>query len=137
MLRDAAREAARRTWRPQCRGCATKCPTFLYVAAFLVLDREGRVVARTNEAPRSIRASRIAPSSPSTATGGRAGSPERAVPVVASGNWRFTLSRRIETSGGRFDGVVAAAMEIGSFDRLYRAIDLGTGGFITLPRGKA
>ena len=34
--------------------------------------------------------------------------------------------------GGAFSGVIAAVMEIETFDRLYRAIDLGEGGFITL-----
>ena len=36
----------------------------------------------------------------------------------------------------RFDGVVAAAIELDAFDRLYQAIDLGDGGFITLLSNK-
>ncbi len=127
MLRDAAREGSAANVAaamPRLRDEMTHVPQ---VAAFLVLDGEGRVVARTNETPtidpgladrpvftehRDGRASGLYLSAPY-----RSG---------ASGNWRFTLSRRVETSGGRFGGVVVAVMEIESFDRLYRAIDLGT-----------
>ena len=37
---------------------------------------------------------------------------------------------------GAFAGVVAAAIELESFDRLYRSIDLGDGGFLTLLTSK-
>jgi signal transduction histidine kinase/ActR/RegA family two-component response regulator len=42
------------------------------------------------------------------------------------------MSRRLDAPGGAFGGVIAAVMEIENFDRLYRAIDLGEGGFINL-----
>src|SRR5207248_2075588 len=46
------------------------------------------------------------------------------------GQWRVLLSRRLGKADA-FDGVVMAGLEIESFERLYRAIDLGEGGFIT------
>ena len=46
------------------------------------------------------------------------------------------LSRRLSDAGGHFRGVVAAALELDAFDRLYRAIDLGENGFITLLSNK-
>jgi len=42
------------------------------------------------------------------------------------------MSRRLNTPGGAFSGVIAAVMEIENFDRLYRMIDVGEGGFINL-----
>ena len=56
--------------------------------------------------------------------------------VAPGGQWRFMLSRRLSGPGGRFEGVVAAAIEVETFDRFYRAIDLGDGGFITLLSNK-
>ncbi|HEX7220624.1 MAG TPA: PAS domain S-box protein [Burkholderiales bacterium] len=52
--------------------------------------------------------------------------------VAPGGQWRVVLSRRLSDANGAFDGVVAAAIDLEAFDRLYRAIDLGEGGFITL-----
>src|SRR5207237_8339702 len=46
--------------------------------------------------------------------------------------WRFVMSRRLNTPNGAFSGVIAAVMEIENFDRLYRMIDVGEGGFINL-----
>ena len=40
------------------------------------------------------------------------------------------------TRAAHFAGVVAAAIDLEAFDRLYRAIDLGEGGFITLLSNK-
>src|SRR5437870_2112296 len=39
--------------------------------------------------------------------------------------WRVVMSRRLNGPAGTFGGVVAAVMEIESFDRLYRTIDIG------------
>jgi PAS domain S-box-containing protein len=50
----------------------------------------------------------------------------------AASSWRFVLSRRLSGPEGDFDGVLAAVLEMESFDRLYRTIDLGEGGFIGL-----
>jgi len=46
--------------------------------------------------------------------------------------WRFIMSRRLNTPNGAFQRVIAAVMEIENFDRLYRTIDVGEGGFINL-----
>ncbi|HWM43795.1 MAG TPA: PAS domain S-box protein [Burkholderiales bacterium] len=56
--------------------------------------------------------------------------------VAPGGQWRVVLSRRLSDAGGHFRGVVAAAIELDAFDRLYRAIDLGEKGFITLLSNK-
>jgi len=56
--------------------------------------------------------------------------------VAPGGQWRIMLSRRLSDAGGGFGGVVAAAIDLEVFDRLYRAIDLGEGGFITLLSNK-
>ena len=50
----------------------------------------------------------------------------------ASGYWEFAVSERIAGSDGRFAGVLAAKMDIAYFDRLYRSLDIGGGGFIGL-----
>ena len=52
--------------------------------------------------------------------------------VAPGGQWRVVLSRRLSDAAGDFRGVVAAALDLDAFDRLYRAIDLGEGGFITV-----
>src|SRR5262245_8437279 len=103
------------------------------VAAFLVVDASGHVVARTNEAP-SIESG--VPERPyftehrdGTFSGLYFSAPYQS---VRDGRWRFAMSRRLEAPGGRFGGVVVAAMEIEAFDNLYRMIDAGEGRFITL-----
>ena len=50
----------------------------------------------------------------------------------ASGYWEFAVSERIAGSDGRFAGVLAAKMDLAYFDRLYRSLDIGGGGFIGL-----
>jgi PAS domain S-box-containing protein len=52
--------------------------------------------------------------------------------VYPGGQWRVVLSRKLMDARGNFNGVVAAALDLEAFDRLYHAIDLGEGGFITL-----
>ena len=56
--------------------------------------------------------------------------------VGPGGQWRVMLSRRLSGHDGAFAGVVAAAIDLDVFDRLYKAIDLGEGGFITLLSNK-
>jgi PAS domain S-box-containing protein len=104
------------------------------IAALLVLDADGRVLARTGQTPgidpdpadhpffaahRAHNSDRLEVSEPYHLQSEDA-------------PWRFLLSRRLNRAGGRFDGVVAAVIEVESFDRLYRTIDLGDGGFISL-----
>ena len=74
------------------------------------------------------------PASPRTATAAPTGcylsEPYRAAP---SGQLALRACRGASSGAdGAFGGVMAAAIELESFDRLYRAIDLGDGGFITL-----
>src|SRR2546427_8370583 len=104
------------------------------IAAFLVIDSNGLVLARTGETPavdvdlasrkffsvhREARQPAVYLSDPYL------GGPE-------SDKWRFILSRRLNAPGGGFGGVIAAVIDIENFDRLYRSIDVGRGGFITL-----
>ena len=56
--------------------------------------------------------------------------------VGPGGQWRVMLSRRLSGPDGAFAGVVGAAIDLEVFDRLYKAIDLGDGGFITLLSSK-
>jgi signal transduction histidine kinase/CheY-like chemotaxis protein len=103
------------------------------VAAFLVLDAGGRVIARTNEAP--LIETGIGERDYFTAhRDGRAKGLFFSTPyrTVTSGRWRIAMSRRLDTPAGDFGGVMVAAIELETFDRLYRAIDMGEGGFITL-----
>src|SRR5262249_45671437 len=103
------------------------------VAAFLVIDAGGRVIARTNEAPTIDTDITERPYFTAHRDGRVTGlffsAPYQS---MREGKWRFAVSRRLEATGGRFDGVVVAVMEIESFDNLYRAIDPGGGRFITL-----
>jgi PAS domain S-box-containing protein len=104
------------------------------IAALLVLDASGQVVARTGPTPgidpdparhpffaahRDHHSDRLHVSEPYRVESEKA-------------RWRFLLSRRLNGSGGEFAGVVTAVIEVESFDRLYRTIDLGNGGFISL-----
>ncbi|HXM80935.1 MAG TPA: ATP-binding protein [Burkholderiales bacterium] len=134
VLRDAVREgttAKAAAMTPRLRDEMIHIPQ---VAGFLVVDADGRVVGRTNETPaidhgfagrafftahREARAVGLFFSEPYQ--GGAEGT-----------KWRFVMSRRLNAPGGAFGGVVAAVMEIENFDRLYRTIDVGEGGFINL-----
>jgi hypothetical protein len=133
VLRDAVREGSAAkvaAAAPRLRDEMVHIPQ---VAAFLVLDADGRVIARTHEAPavetNVERRAYFTAHRDGRAAGLFFSEPFR---TVTDGRWRFAISRRLETADGRFEGVVVAAMELEVFDRLYRAIDLGGGGFITL-----
>jgi PAS domain S-box-containing protein len=134
VLRDAQRDGgadAVAAAVPRLRDALAHIPQ---IAAILVLDRQGRRLAQTSElssvgpdfvdqpffsAHRDARAESVALSEPFR--GGPTGT-----------NWRFILSRRLDSAGGAFDGVIAAVLEIERFERLYETIDVGEGGFITL-----
>ena len=134
ILRDAARggspDVAARAI-PRMRDELTRVPQ---VAALLVLDADGQVLARTSDTPwleGGIGA-------PVFVAGHREGHGEAlhmSAPYLGGNEarqWRFLLSRGLRDAGGRFAGVVIAAIEVQGFDRLYEAIDLGKGSFITL-----
>src|SRR5882672_1111055 len=101
------------------------------VAAILVFNPQGDIVARTNQAP--VMQARRERSFVDVHKGARdiglhVSEPYRGGQEDRS--WRFAMSRRLSGPGGSFGGVVAALVEIESYERLYRTIDLGPGGFI-------
>lgn len=51
-----------------------------------------------------------------------------------NGNWMISVSRRMSTPEGAFDGVVMAAIEMNYFKRLYRSLDLPSDVTIQLTR---
>jgi PAS domain S-box-containing protein len=104
------------------------------MAAFALIDPNGMVLKRSSDAgavPASVAELEFFRTH-------RNGPPDRLFvgrPYQggASGDsWRFILSRRITAPGGSFGGVMAAVIDLDRFDRLYRTIDLGPGGFMTL-----
>src|SRR5438105_2109065 len=103
------------------------------VAAILVFDAQGRIVARTNEAP-AMMDRRERPFVDVHRTGKDIGLYVSEPYLGGPGNryWRFAISRRLNGPGGSFGGIVAALVEVESYERLYRTIDLGEGGFISL-----
>jgi len=137
VLRDAVRDgttAKVAAMMPRLRDEMIHIPQ---VAGFLVVDADGHVVGRTNETPaidhgfagrafftahREARDAGLFFSEPYK--GGGDGT-----------QWRFVMSRRLNAPNGAFSGVIAAVMEIENFDRLYRMIDVGEGGFINLRAG--
>jgi signal transduction histidine kinase/CheY-like chemotaxis protein len=133
VLRDVARDGSSARGAALTQRLSDEIVHIQQVAAVLVLDAGGHVIARTNEAP-----------SIDTGVGERLyftahrdGRTEglffsEPYQTVRDGRWRFAMSRRLDATDGRFVGVVVAAMDIESFDRLYGTIDLGDGGFITL-----
>ena len=107
------------------------------IAAVTLFDAKGRVVARTTETPAF---EPELPEPPAFYAAHRDGAPgllhlSEPYRVAPGGQWRVVLSRRVG-EGERFDGVIAAAIDLDAFDRLYRRIDLGEGGFITLLSNK-
>jgi len=131
VLRDAARggpaEAA--GIMPRLRDEMTHIPQ---VAAFLVVDADGRIVGRTNETP-GVKFDFAARWFLAAHHDGRAGGLVLSEPYQGGTDgtkWRFVMSRRLDVPGAAFGGVVAAVMETENFDRLYRTIQLGEGGFI-------
>jgi PAS domain S-box-containing protein len=134
VLRDAVRDGSAAKVAAMTPRLRDETVHLAQVAAFLVVDADGRVVGRTNEVPaidhglagrafftahRESRAGGLFLSDPYQ--GGAEGA-----------KWRFVMSRRLNAPGGAFSGVIAAVMEIDNFDRLYRMIDVGKGGFINL-----
>ena len=51
-----------------------------------------------------------------------------------SGNWQVALSRRIDKPDGSFAGVVATSLQLDYLSKLYKGLDLGDEGTITLFR---
>src|SRR4051812_527512 len=125
--RDAARVAAA---MPRLRDELMHIPQ---LAAFLVIDPDGNVIGRTNDTP-TIESGVLDRPFFSVHRSGQADGLYISDPYLSrsSDQWRFVLSRRLAGPDGSFQGVLAAVIEIEAFDRLYRTIDQGDGGFITL-----
>ena len=104
------------------------------VDAFFVLNERGEVLARTTELP-SIDPEPAGQPLFTEHRDGRVDGLYVSQPFLGGPvgtNWRFALSRRLNGPGGEFDGVVGAIVEVETFDRFYRMIEVGEGGFITL-----
>jgi len=108
------------------------------VAAIVVYDAGGEVVARTNATPViDARPHAERPYFNVHAERRDAGLYISEPYFGGPGNayWRFVLSRRLSGANGTFAGVVVAIVEVASYERFYQRIDLGEGGFITLFTG--
>jgi PAS domain S-box-containing protein len=134
VLRDTLREGRKEkiaAMAPRLRDELAHVPQ---IAALVVLDERGEVLTRTNELPaiepEFAQQPFFTAHRDGLAKGLFVSKPYLGGPTGT--NWRFVLSRRINAAGDAFGGVVAAVIEIESFDRLYRSIDVGNGGFITL-----
>jgi two-component system, sensor histidine kinase len=53
---------------------------------------------------------------------------------IVDGSWTLYLARRLNDSGGRFLGVVQAAVRLAYFESFYESVALGDGGAIALLR---
>ena len=122
--------AERAAIEPKLRDELARIP---HIAALTVLDARGQVIARSSKIPAFdpdvVEPPYFAAHRDGAAAPLHLGEPYRVAP---GGQWRVVLSRRLADADGRFGGVVAAAIGLDAFDRLYRTIDLGDGGFITL-----
>lgn len=61
----------------------------------------------------------------------------RSIRSRTSGDWVMTISRRFNQPDGRFGGVVVATISLEHFLSLYRAINVGVNGVVTLISGDA
>jgi signal transduction histidine kinase len=132
VLRDAVRDGTAAKAAAMAPRLSDEMIHIPQVTAFLVIDAEGHVVGRTNETP-AIRSGFGERPFFSAHRDGRANGLFLSEPYQGGPDgkkWRFVMSRRLNAPGGAFDGIIAAVMETENFDRLYRTIDLGKGGFI-------
>ena len=106
-------------------------PRMAQIAGLVVLDADGHVLSRSGDMPDfdALAQRPFFPARRDDPAGDVALSEPYA--LAEGGPWRFVLSRRVAGPGER-SRVAAAAIELETFDRLYRTIDLGEGGFITL-----
>jgi PAS domain S-box-containing protein len=134
MLRDAVRNGSAAKAAAMLERMPEELAMIPQLAALMVLDRTGQVLAQSNSLPTIdpdlselplFDAHRKAASASAILS-----DPFLGGPVGTS--WRFVVSRRLGGPGEAFDGVLAAVMEIERFERLYQTIDVGAGGFITL-----
>src|SRR5205085_555414 len=136
VLRDVQRigtAAAVARAQPRLREQSAQAPQ---IAALLIFDQHGRIVARTNETPVIDTSTRRRPFVDVHAQGKSMGlyvsEPYVGGEALGRPSWRFVLSRRLSGPADSYAGVAAAIVEVETYDRLYRSIDLGEGGFIGL-----
>jgi signal transduction histidine kinase len=103
------------------------------IRVVLLLDRDGRVVASTDErteigADYSSR-NYFTHQRDATLRGRYVSDPFLG---VTAQRWSFAVSEPITYRDGRFAGVLAAIIDIEYFDRLYRSLDVGELGFVAL-----
>ncbi|HKQ29108.1 MAG TPA: PAS domain S-box protein [Burkholderiales bacterium] len=134
VLRDAVRDGSATKVAAMVERLRDELMHVPQIAGFLVVDSAGRVLARTSNTPAldaELPGSRFF----AAHAEGRTDGLYLSAPYLGGSDgrtWRFVLSRRLTSPGGAFSGVLAAVIEVESFDRLYRTIDVGEGGFITL-----
>ena len=134
VLRDAARDGSAPKVAAMVQRLRDDLAHIPQIAAFLVVDSNGLVLARTSATPTIDRDLANQPFFTAQRDTAKAelflSAPFRGGPD--GDKWRFVLSRRLGAPGGGFGGVLVAVIDVENFDRLYRSIDLGRGGFITL-----
>jgi len=99
---------------------------------FLVIDADGASWGGPTRPRRSITASPGARSSPRTARRAPWAFLRRAYQAEPRHEMALRHVAPPQRARRAFSGVIAAVMEIENFDRLYRTIDVGEGGFINL-----
>jgi signal transduction histidine kinase/ActR/RegA family two-component response regulator len=102
------------------------------IRALLLLDREGRVLASTDSRS-EIGADFSQREYFARLRDGTGRGPYVTEPFlgIITNRWAFAVSEPF-TAKGRFAGVVAAIIDIEHVDRLYRSLDLGDEGFVSL-----
>ena len=125
----AALEAADLVLRDATRRGLTDGSQLPQLAAVLVFDAQGRLTARSRsgaEIDPALAEQMFVAMRGRAARGLYLSEPYRG--GLEGQDWRFVVVRQIPGSGG----AAAALIDIASFERLYRAIELDKGGFITL-----
>lgn len=124
---DLNDESARAMLRDQLEGLP-------FMRAMWVVDSNGFLVHDAEAGTRGLPSANreyfsIYQESPGT--GFHVGAPVRS---RVTGRWMLTASRPLRDARGHLTGVIVAGLEPGYFDKLWRQMDIGTGGAVTLVR---
>jgi signal transduction histidine kinase len=103
------------------------------IRAALVIDRDGRIVASTDERT-EIGGDYSGRSYFKAQRDGMVHGHYVSDPFLGriTRRWVFAVSERVTDANGRFAGVLAAIIDVEYFNRLYRSLDIGELGFVTL-----
>jgi signal transduction histidine kinase len=103
------------------------------IRAVLVIDRDGRIVASTDERT-EIGGDYSGRSYFKAQRDGQVEGHYVSDPFLGriTQRWVFAVSERVTDANGRFAGVLAAIIDVEYFNRLYRSLDIGERGFVTL-----